>query len=116
MLLLLIGCGAPTLAEVQAEVFTPSCTFSSCHGSSASAAGLDLTDGAALAALVDVASADAPGETLVIPGDADGSYLVKKLRGEAGIVGDAMPPGGTPLDADKIALVVDWIDAGAAAE
>lgn len=115
-MLLLLGCGAPTLAEVQAEVFTPSCTFSSCHGASAAAAGLDLTEDAAFAELVNVASADAPGETLVIPGDADESYLVKKLRGEAGIAGDPMPPGGTPLDADRLALVVDWIDAGAAAE
>lgn len=116
MLLLLLACGAPTLAEVQDEVFTPSCTFSTCHGASAPSAGLDLTEGAAHAGLVGVASADAPGETRVIAGDPDASYLVKKLLGEAGITGDPMPPGGAALDADKIDLVVRWIEAGAAAE
>lgn len=103
--------GPPTLSDVQADVFDASCAFSTCH-SAPGASGLVLDAGASHAALVDVESADAPGETLVIPGDAANSYLTKKLRGDAGITGDAMPVG-APLDDARIQMVADWIDAGA---
>lgn len=103
--------GAPTLSDVQADVFDASCAFSTCHAAPG-ASGLALEPGGSHAALVGVPSADAPGEVLVIPGDSAGSYLVAKLRGDPGIVGDPMPDGG-PLDAARLQLVVDWIDAGA---
>ena len=113
------GCGedpttateAPTLSDVQADVFDASCAFSTCHAAPG-ASGLVLEPGAAHAALVDAPSADAPGEILVVPGDSAASYLVAKLRGDAGITGAPMPDG-VPLDAERIQLVVDWIDAGA---
>lgn len=103
---------APTLSNVQADVFTASCAFSTCHAAPG-ASGLVLEDGTSWAALVTVESVDNPGAILVIPGDANGSYLVQKLRGDAGIVGDEMPAG-APLEDERIQLVVDWIDAGAA--
>ncbi|MFN7142154.1 MAG: hypothetical protein ACK4YP_00135, partial [Myxococcota bacterium] len=90
MLLLLIACTsapkgdtgdapAPTLTQVQAEILTPSCAFSTCHGGGGGgAADLDLSDGRSHAELVGVESTDAPGEILVVPGDPDASYLVKK--------------------------------------
>ena len=123
MILLLLACSgtgatdskggtSPTLSSVQSEVFNASCAFSTCHAAPG-ASGLVLEDGSAWSALVTVESADNPGAILVIPGDANGSYLVQKLRGDAGIVGDEMPAG-NPLDAERIQLVVDWIDAGAA--
>ncbi len=42
-------------------------------------------------ALVD-APATVEGEVLVRPFDSDGSYLIMKLEGAAGIEGDQMPP------------------------
>ena len=63
-------------------------------------------------ALVGVESAAAPGEILVVPGDADSSYLVAKLEGADGIVEDQMPPGSS-LSADVIAGIRTWIDDGA---
>lgn len=101
----------PTLTNVQAEVFTPSCSFSTCHASPG-ASGLVLEDGGSHGSLVDVESADNPGAVLVIPGDAEGSYLVAKLRGDPGIVGASMPQNGD-IDPTMVELVVDWIDAGA---
>jgi hypothetical protein len=103
---------APTLSELQGEVFTPSCTFSTCHASPG-ASGLVLEPGATWGALVEVESADAPGEVFVVPGDSEGSYLMAKLRGDAGIVGEAMPSGGGPLEAERADRVAAWIDAGA---
>lgn len=103
--------GEPTLARVQAEVFGPSCAFSTCHASPG-ASGLVLEEGRSHEALVDVESADDPGAVLVIPGDSEGSYLMQKLRGDDGIVGVPMPQNGD-IDAERLALVAAWIDAGA---
>ncbi len=116
----LVACGGdpttstapPTLSDVQADVFDASCAFSTCHAAPG-ASGLVLEPGRAHGALVDVESADAPGRTLVVPGDPEGSYLVAKLRGDADLVGDPMPDG-APLDDGRLQLVIDWIAAGAA--
>jgi hypothetical protein len=62
--------------------------------------------------LVNAESADAEGEILVVPGDANSSYLILKLEDAEGIVGDAMPPA-QPLPKEKIERVRSWIDAGA---
>src|SRR5688500_1269407 len=102
----------PTLTRVQDEVFTPSCAFSTCHASPG-ASGLVLDAGRSHEALVGVESADSPGRTLVVPGDSDDSYLMAKLRGDPGIAGVIMPYTGGELEAERLQLVADWIDAGA---
>ena len=112
-LLLAFGCAIePTFSNVQAEVLTPSCSFSSCHGGGAG--GLTL-DGSAedRGRLVGVPSSQLAGTNRVNPGDPDGSYLMMKLEGAADIVDDAMPPPNGGLDPEKIALVRAWIEAGA---
>lgn len=105
----------PTFSNVQDAVFTPSCAFSSCHGAGAGAGGLDLNAGSSYDALVDVASTGAPDQTLVIPGDPDGSYLMLKLDGDPSITGDEMPPGAS-LESERLELVRAWIAAGAPAD
>jgi len=119
MMLALIACGdkdadtagEPTFTNVQATALVSCGISSTCH-TAAGAAGLSLDEDVAYSELVDVESSTASGEILVIPGDADGSYLVRKLEEAADIVGDPMPPD-APLDASAIALVREWIDAGA---
>jgi hypothetical protein len=125
-LLLLLACAEPetdsgsvdtasvepaTFTEVRDEILLNSCAFSSCHGDQ-EAGDLALTSEGAYAALVNVPSQRIPSETLVIPGDASGSYLVKKMEGAEGIAGDEMPPGSI-LSEDKIQTVRSWIDHGA---
>lgn len=103
-----------TLTAVQAETFTPSCAFAACHSATNPASGLDLTAGTSWGALVNVAAQDAPDEVLVIPGDSAGSYLVKKCSASPDIVGDPMPDGSSSgLDAERLAHLIAWIDAGA---
>ena len=63
-------------------------------------------------ALVGRPSQGAVGETLVVPGDPDNSYLIKKLKGTAA-VGDQMPQGGEPLSKGTIKLIEQWIARGA---
>jgi hypothetical protein len=105
----------PTLANVQAEILTPSCAFSSCHGSSGGGASdLDLSEDTAHAEVVGVESVDNPGAILVVAGDAASSYLVEKCTpGATGTVGAPMPEGTAGLDDARLALLVAWIDAGA---
>ena len=53
------------------------------------------------------------GETLVVPGSPDTSYLVDKVEGMAA-VGNVMPPPPRPtLDAASIAVIRQWITDGA---
>jgi uncharacterized protein (TIGR03118 family) len=112
------GTPAPTvtLAQLQAEVFTPRCNV--CHDGSSPPGGalpgaMNLGAGSSYASLVNVASLEQPTLMRVKPGDPDNSYLVRKLEGAAGITGSRMPLGGPFLDAVTIARVRAWIAAGA---
>jgi hypothetical protein len=50
----------------------------------------------------------------VIPGDPTGSYLIQKLEGVSGIVGQQMPQDGPPfLAVGQIAIIRQWIQDGA---
>lgn len=121
LLATLVACGSAdtepagaSFTRVQDEILTPSCAFTSCHAASSGSAGLDLTAGAAYESLIDAPARDAAGETLVVPGDALASYLRSKCADEDDIIGDAMPIGSEGgLDAERLALLTAWIDAGA---
>jgi len=81
-----------------------------CHGSGSPSAGLDLSsDTVAFDSLSMGSTVD--GFSYVVPGDADSSYVVMKLRGDDGISGDPMPPSGA-TDA-QIDIMVGWINGGA---
>jgi hypothetical protein len=101
---------APTLASLQQNVFTPVCT--GCHAGAAAPQGLRLDAANSYAMLVGVPSVEVPGLLRVAPGNPDASYLVQKLEGRAA-VGARMPLGGPFLDAATIAVVRQWIAAGA---
>lgn len=86
-----------------------------CHDAASPGGDLDLvTD--PYAALVGQPSSQWPELTLVVPGDAAGSFLVAKVEGsQGGDQGGAMPPS-DGLDADGVATIREWIDAGASSE
>jgi hypothetical protein len=77
--------------------------------------GLDLTGAAAYGLLVDVPSTGKPSAIRVVPGNPDASYLIQKLEGAPGIVGERMPQTGGPfLTRGQIAIIRRWIELGAA--
>ena len=78
----------------------------------ATEADLDLTAGRSHANLVNVTSIQVALD-LVEPNDAENSYLVHKLDGRAGMVGDRMPVGGPFLSQADIDVIKQWINAGA---
>jgi hypothetical protein len=98
--------------QIQETIFTPICT--GCHAGATAPRGLRLDAGNSYALLVNVASVEVPGLLRVNPGNPDQSYLVQKIEGTAA-VGGRMPLGGPPLPQDRIALVRQWIAAGAPA-
>jgi hypothetical protein len=112
----------PTFSSIQRDIFSTSDTAgraacTSCHNAAgASFAGeLNLTGATAYNALVNVPSTGKPGAVRVVPGNPDASYLIQKLEGASGIVGDRMPRTGGPfLTAGQIAIIRRWIELGAA--
>lgn len=107
----------PTLDEIQAAVFSPSCATAGCHTGPAGnmlPSGLDLSDAdASFAALVNVMSNQSAGDTLVIPGDPDGSYLVHKIEGTEAVGNVMPPPPRMQLDNAAIDAIRQWISDGA---
>ncbi len=107
---------APTLDDIQARVFTPTCSTSGCHeGPTGSVLpeGMDLSNAdASFASLVGVGSIQEPSLSRVEATDPDNSYLIQKLEGTAE-TGRQMPRGSPALDPSVIAVIREWISDGA---
>ena len=112
----------PTFASIQREILETTdasgraaCT--NCHtdaGGRNPSGGLNLRHDLAYAALVGVASRGKAGAVRVIPGDAANSYVIQKLEGQSGIVGERMPRTGGPyLTEGQMTIIKRWIATGA---
>ena len=75
---------------------------------------LVLLEGRSYQNIVGRPSTGKPGETIVIPGDPDNSYIVKKLEGASDIAGVRMPRGNGPfLTPGQMVVIRRWIEQGA---
>lgn len=102
-----------TLADLQAQIFSPSCALSGCHNEADAQLGLDLSSlSASRASLINVPAVEV-GLLRVEPFDSANSYLFIKVSGGEGMQGDQMPAEGGPLSAGQQNLIADWIDQGA---
>jgi len=111
----------PNFATIQSEVFEkadsagrPACT--NCHTNVGRnpAAGLNLTHDVAYDNLVNRPAQNKAGAVRVIPGDPDNSYVIQKLEGKPGIVGQRMPFNGGPYLTDgQMLFLRRWIANGA---
>ena len=111
----------PTLSSIQTNIFN--ITDSSgrlaciqCHTDAGRtpSGNLVLLEGRSYQQLVGRGSTGKPGATLVIPGDAENSYIIHKLEGRADIVGQRMPRGNGPFLTEGQTLVIrQWIKDGA---
>jgi hypothetical protein len=102
-----------TLAQVQAQVFSPRCALSGCHVGPTAPHGLDLSSGVSASHTIGVPSAELPALMRIAPFDPAGSYLYLKLIDDPQILGDPMPLSGPALNAGELALVETWIEQGA---
>ncbi len=102
-----------TFSNIQTGIFNTSCAVSNCHLGSSAPFGLDLSEGKSYGNLVNVSSAEVPSLLRVNPNNAEDSYLIRKIEGASGIVGQRMPLGRDPLSAEQINLIREWINNGA---
>jgi hypothetical protein len=112
---------APNFTAIQRTIFNVSdssgrlaCT--QCHTDTGRTPpnNLVLLEGRSYSQLVGRGAFGKPGATLVVPGDPDNSYLIKKLQGAADIAGQRMPRGTGPfLSEGQITVIRAWIRDGA---
>jgi len=93
------GVGPPDWRAVSA-IFTERCVM--CHSASGAARGLRLDS-------YDGAVAGSSRGAVIVPGDAAGSELIRRLRG---VSLPRMPFLSYPLPDDQIRVIADWVNAG----
>ena len=111
----------PTFSSIQRDIFNTSDSSGrlaciNCHTDQGRtpAGGLLLLEGRSYPQLVNIASRFKAGATLVIPGDADNSYLIHKLEGRSDMTGSRMPRGTGPfLTQGQMEIIRRWITLGA---
>ena len=103
---------AITLARLSADIFTPNCV--SCHAGVSPSGDMNLSAAVIAANIIGVDSVRDVDIKRVAPGDPDASLLYIAVSGSS--AGSQMPPVGATLSADEIAMIRDWIAAGAPAE
>jgi hypothetical protein len=111
----------PTFSSIQSQVFETTdssgrtaCTRCHTNVGRNPSAGLNLTHDVAYDQLVNVPSRNKPGAIRVVANDPENSYLIHKLEGRPGIVGNRMPNNGPPyLSAGQILILKRWIEIGA---
>jgi len=106
------GALQPTLASIQANIFTPTCAVSGCHGGTMPMLGLRLDDGFSRDSLVNTPSFYGNSLVRVVPGDPEGSFLIQKLEPNPAF-GDRMPLTGCCLQQVTIDVIRQWIQDGA---
>lgn len=102
----------PTLASIQANVFSVNCAFSGCHGGGTVQEGLRLDPGFSAGNLINVASPREANLIRVVPGNPNASFMIQKLEGTQ-TLGDRMPQFGPYLSQATIDVIRQWIQLGA---
>jgi hypothetical protein len=103
---------APTLASIQANVFSVNCAIPGCHGGGTVQFGLRLDPGFSAGNLINVPSPRDTNLIRVIPGNPNGSFIIQKLEGTQ-TLGDRMPQFGPYLPQSTIDVIRQWIRDGA---
>jgi hypothetical protein len=103
-----------TFDRIRRQIFTPSCSISTCHDSESHENDLILLAGAAYSNIVNVApynpAADMDGLLRITPGDPAMSFLYRKITNDLPFgYGDPMPLDDDSLDPELIELIRLWI-------
>ena len=104
----------PTRGDVE-PIFDKFCGY--CHRTNGIAEQvgirMHLTAGQSLSDTINQPSQEVPDQVLVLPGNADESYLFQKVTHDLPAHGLRMPAFREPLSDENIELLRRWIDAGA---
>ncbi len=102
---------APQAKDVPADVMAiikQNCSVSGCHQGKYPAAWLNMEPDQFLTSVIDKPSQEAPGRKIVNTADPAASYLLAKIKGEAGISGKRMPLNRDPLATEQIQKIEAW--------
>jgi hypothetical protein len=100
-------------AALQTKVFTivkRSCAVSGCHTGKHPEAKLPLDPTTIMKSTKNVPSREIPSLMRVDTQKPEKSYLLMKIRGDAGIRGQRMPRGGAPLKTEEIKTIELWLE------
>jgi len=90
-------------------IFKNSCSISGCHKGRYPKMMLNLEPEKFKDALLNISSQEMSSMKLVDTRDPEKSYLLKKIRGDKGIVGGRMPLESPPLKEEEMKTIEDWI-------
>jgi mono/diheme cytochrome c family protein len=90
-------------------IIKQSCSVSGCHQGKYPAAWLNFEPDKFLASVIDKPSQEAQGRKIVDSADPAASYLLAKIKGDAGISGKRMPLNREPLTAEQIQKIEAWL-------
>jgi hypothetical protein len=105
----------PSLNTDIQPIFTKRCAIGGCHTPASARAGLVLAQGIAYDSLVNKVSKYGNPMVRVKPGDHVNSWLWHALQSDASIRNGLpqMPLASTPLTANQLQNIINWIDDGA---
>jgi len=98
-----------SLGQKASEIIKKNCSVSGCHAGRHPTANLNMEPGKFPATVVDVPSSEKPPLKIVDSSDPEKSYLLMKIKGSPGIAGGRMPLSRSPLPADQISTLGDWV-------
>lgn len=102
----------PASDELQknaARVFKKNCSVVGCHAGPFPPVNLNLEEEKFEDFLVGKPSYELNNLNLIDVDNPEQSYLIKKIRGEAGIIGKQMPAGSSPLSKEDQKVIEDWV-------
>jgi hypothetical protein len=109
-----------TLTDRVEKIFSKSCGISGCHQGKYPKMMLNLEPDKFMNSLLSISSKEMSSMHLVNAEDPEKSYLLKKIRGDKGVVGGRMPLESPPLKEEEMKTIEDWVwslkEAGAGKE
>jgi len=108
-----------SFTAIQTVIFDgKGCSNNGCHSGNRPEGGMNLSSGSAYANTVNVRAGTGGGLMRILPGDADSSYLYRKVSAKTDprsfrISGSPMPLTGSALSTSQLAALELWINAGA---
>ncbi len=97
------------LQKQVATIFKQSCATAGCHKGKFPKKKLNLEEDKFVKALIDVPSEQIKSLKLADTKNPAQSYLLMKLKGEKGIIGDLMPVEAPPLKEEQILIIETWV-------
>ena len=105
----------PTFARDVQPIFTKRCALGGCHSIASHQGGMSLDASVAYENIVGVASSEVTSLKRVQPRDHASSWLWRRIQPDPSLRQGAprMPLAATPLTANQITTIMNWIDEGA---